>query len=406
MTAVLRSFSNRFIGQGLQQPNGALKIDWTHPLSFGLVGYIPMGLRNMGNLVSGYSYTVPSGEKWPVDRVWACGPAFEFRDPGPNNPPRPQLTVNSTWMAGGGASVSDANLRFSIVGFGKTSVTNFDTPKGMYLEQSGTPLIYLEAGLTTNAVQMRYRNNSGTLLQVKGATTPSADEHMYGCSFTYGAANGVRVFLDGRLDGSDIYNTAGALDGASGALAGTGPFSWGTAGIVGADSYIYWIAIWNGRALTDAEHLQLYQDPYCFLLPAEDSMPIMYPRTQSRARIYNAVLQGGLTVIDTSADTIHILTDYPNSYAELQSLSIGNKAFAAGSAFGSPAPATPFGRKVASATISGGTVTRSGTATCWAAVAGSSMLAQGPLAAPVTVTSGRGFSMPSFNIILLPGQST
>lgn len=119
------------------------------------------------------------------------------------------------------------------------------------------------------------------------------------------------------------------------------------------------------------------------------------------SKLGSAVLDGGLSVLDTQSDKIYIVSADPTTYTEaVSTYALGNKNFGAGACFGAPADATPNGRKVSSTAITDGSVTATGTATGWAVVtSGSSRLdANGPLSPSQVVTSGNTFSLDSFDI--------
>lgn len=123
--------------------------------------------------------------------------------------------------------------------------------------------------------------------------------------------------------------------------------------------------------------------------------------------LQDRVLDNGLSIIDTEADRIDIVSQDPTTYTEATSTySLGNKDFgASGTAFGAPAAATPNGRKVTSNAITDGSVTATGTATGWAVVevANTRLLANGDLSASQALTSGNTFTLPAFDI-RIPNQ--
>ena len=113
------------------------------------------------------------------------------------------------------------------------------------------------------------------------------------------------------------------------------------------------------------------------------------------------LLDLGLNVLDVEADKIFVCSAEPATYTAATSTNaLGNKAFAAGAAFGSPAARTPNGRKVTSAAITDGNVTANGTVTHWGVVdsASSRLLAAYSLSASQPVTSGNPFTLPAFDI--------
>lgn len=113
------------------------------------------------------------------------------------------------------------------------------------------------------------------------------------------------------------------------------------------------------------------------------------------------VLDNGLQVLDTEADKILICSAEPATFTAANvTNALGNKTFAAGGAFGTPAARSPSGRKVTSTAISDGSVTGTGTASHWAAVdtVNSRLLAASSLSASQPVTSGNVFTLGAFDI--------
>ena len=116
----------------------------------------------------------------------------------------------------------------------------------------------------------------------------------------------------------------------------------------------------------------------------------------------DSVLDGGLDVLDTTADRIDICSQEPATHTEATSTyTLGNKDHGAGgSAFGSPEDGDTSGRKVASTAVTDGSVSGTGTASHWAVSAhdGTSLLAASTLSSSQAVTNGNSFSLPSFDI--------
>lgn len=116
------------------------------------------------------------------------------------------------------------------------------------------------------------------------------------------------------------------------------------------------------------------------------------------------VLDNGLSVLDTDAVAIHLCSQDPTTYTEATSTySLGNKTWTAGGAFGAPEDGTPNGRQVNSTAISDGDVTATGTATDWAVVDATHLLANGSLLAPQSVEQSNTFVLPSFKV-KIPNQ--
>lgn len=112
----------------------------------------------------------------------------------------------------------------------------------------------------------------------------------------------------------------------------------------------------------------------------------------------NAVYDSGLSYITANATRLDVCSAEPTTFAQATStLTLGNKTDYSVSA---PGARTPDGRKVTTDAVSDGEITATGTATHWAItnVAGSVLIASGPLAAPQAVTSGNPMSVAAFDI--------
>ena len=116
------------------------------------------------------------------------------------------------------------------------------------------------------------------------------------------------------------------------------------------------------------------------------------------ATINDRVLDNGLTILDLEASRVDICSQEPASYAEATSTyTLGNETSISISA---PADASPNGRKVTLAAVSGASVTGTGTATHYAIsdTGNSRLLATGSLSASQVVTSGNTFSLTASDI--------
>jgi hypothetical protein len=116
------------------------------------------------------------------------------------------------------------------------------------------------------------------------------------------------------------------------------------------------------------------------------------------ATLNDRVLDNGLNVLDTEASRVDICSQEPTSYAEATSTyTLGNETSISISA---PADASPNGRKVTLAAVSGASVTNTGTATHYAIsdTSNSRLLATGSLSASQVVTSGNTFSLTASDI--------
>jgi hypothetical protein len=121
------------------------------------------------------------------------------------------------------------------------------------------------------------------------------------------------------------------------------------------------------------------------------------------------VLDFGLNVIDTESTHIHVCSAEPTDFANVASVTLGNKNFGAGNVAGSPATGVgnANSRRVSTAAVTDGTVTAGGTATHWAITdqTNSRLNATGPLPASMVVVSGTVWTLGSFDVEL-NGQTT
>lgn len=113
--------------------------------------------------------------------------------------------------------------------------------------------------------------------------------------------------------------------------------------------------------------------------------------------VNTSVLDSGLSWAQTNGTRLDITTTEATTYAQATStLTLGNKT---GVSVGAPANGSPSGRKVTVPSISGGSVTGTGTAAFWALTDNSATLvATGSLASSQAVTNGNTFSLSAFDI--------
>jgi hypothetical protein len=113
------------------------------------------------------------------------------------------------------------------------------------------------------------------------------------------------------------------------------------------------------------------------------------------AQLHSDVLDLGLTEL-TESTVLHVLSQEPTTYANVATYTLGNKATPTISA--PRAATTGTGREVGISAITDGTGTATGTATHWALVDGSRLLAANSLSAGVAIASGNAFSLSAFTI--------
>lgn len=108
------------------------------------------------------------------------------------------------------------------------------------------------------------------------------------------------------------------------------------------------------------------------------------------------VLDSGLNVLtNATSKVLHICPSEPADRAAAISSSLGNKT---SFSIGAPGARTPTGRKVTTGAVSDGSVTSNGTASHYAIIDGTRLLAAGALQAGQAVTSGNAFTLAAFDI--------
>jgi hypothetical protein len=115
------------------------------------------------------------------------------------------------------------------------------------------------------------------------------------------------------------------------------------------------------------------------------------------------VVDNGLTALHTLADHIHLLPSAPTTYADVITLTLGNKSWSPGGAVAAPVAASDGnGRTAATTAFNDGNITSDGFATKWAVVdsVNSRLLVNGSLSGGFQVKNGDQFLMASFNMTL------
>lgn len=114
------------------------------------------------------------------------------------------------------------------------------------------------------------------------------------------------------------------------------------------------------------------------------------------AFLAQGVYDNGLSHITSSVTRMVICSQEPTTYAQANATYyLGQKT---SYSVGSPAAGSPNGRQVTAPSVTDGSTVNSGTASAWALVSGSELIAAGPLANPQTVTPGNPWTTPSFTI--------
>ena len=111
------------------------------------------------------------------------------------------------------------------------------------------------------------------------------------------------------------------------------------------------------------------------------------------------VLDDGLQVLtDATSKELHICSQEPTTRTEaVTTYTLGNKS---APTVGAPTDGDSSGRKVVVSAITDGSVTGTGTATHWALVDGTRLLATQSLASSQAVTSGNTFTLAAIDITI------
>ena len=112
-------------------------------------------------------------------------------------------------------------------------------------------------------------------------------------------------------------------------------------------------------------------------------------------QIIDAALDAALNYVRTNATVLHVCSAEPTSFANVSTVTLGNKV---GPSIAAPANGSPNGRSITVSSVSDGTVTATGTGTHWALVSGSQLLAAGDLSASQSLTSGNTLTISSFTV--------
>ncbi len=114
------------------------------------------------------------------------------------------------------------------------------------------------------------------------------------------------------------------------------------------------------------------------------------------AFLSDTVLDGGLNAISNATGLeLHVCSIQPTTRAATLTSTLGNKAAPATSG---PADGSPDGRAVTVAAVTDGSITAGGTASHWALIDGTSLIASNSLTASQVVTSGNTFSLTAITI--------
>lgn len=113
-------------------------------------------------------------------------------------------------------------------------------------------------------------------------------------------------------------------------------------------------------------------------------------------------LDNGLTAAKAGATHIHVTSAEATSFANVATVTLGNKSFGAGNVFpGAIAAGSGANtRKLTTAAVTDGSVTATGTATNWAITDATNtrLVAVGALSTSQVVTSGNSLTLPAYDV--------
>jgi hypothetical protein len=258
MAAILRVGPTRLWTPNQTKPVGVPKINWQHPLAFGLISYWfsvgtgrPVDLVLNRQSINDASALSAVGAATPYGQAGAYTGANQSSHDPANFPV--QSWAHPYSCAAGFYQIGSATVTSTPGYFGVVDATGNDA---FMLYNPSATTFGLSIANNSPANNFTFANN--TFYVVVGATTGASSWNCW--------VNGVA-------------QTAGAL---STTFAGTnigvefGATSLNLAGPGFTNAVTFWGAIWN-RQLSQAEAILLYTDPYCFLLPPESSMPALAP---------------------------------------------------------------------------------------------------------------------------------
>lgn len=288
MGALFRG-SNRLWFPGQVKPQGVPRIDWTNPLTNGLIFFgFDTGLGLIVDLVGGRpAQRIPSTTAASVSTSpWGTGFLWNGSD-------------GRFFASDSIIQVAATNSNYPpvtwVCAYNMTGTVGSDTiPFGRTLNNGALGATNWNINLNTagsgqNRVTANWGTGSGNVTGTN-VWTSNANNQFASVAFTQ-AANGSTstlwaqgVLADTQSKGTiqaDNVNDAVMFSGAS-AAASLQPMT----------GFVYYGAFWT-RALSQSELIQLYLDPYCFLMPAEGEWPALRSAASSTTYTPGA---GSLTI--------------------------------------------------------------------------------------------------------------
>jgi hypothetical protein len=264
VASVLPPFGNAL--RGNFAPSGAVVIDWTHPLTRGLV------LCRVGDQALDLTGHNPDGNWSPDTNVVSPSTGFEG----------PSILTNASGSVGVGAdmqfgSMPDLQTGGDITFFCRldiqSTVTHNSTYCGFMCYGAGSSNAIYNLAQPTSATTLRFevQNGSGSYQAATSAGNLSINTPYSLCGIVNGAT--INCWVNATKASASYtgtpHNGSGSCKMAIGRdMYDTGAGRWSNAK--------HFLDLVYNRALSDDEYLFLQANPYCFLLPAEYDMPAAF----------------------------------------------------------------------------------------------------------------------------------
>lgn len=265
--------------RGLYKPPGLPRINWSHPLAYGLVdlwvtnGQVPFNLTGRTGPLSNMSSTPKGGRPTPSGQGEVFSSDLRW---GPNTGPSGRIAL-MTW------AVQSGNTAAYMLGYGNSAAGNY--------------LLGLNNGGAATGLQVVARNTAGN-----NATATSASGIITNGVAFVGAANtswNAGDLPSLYLDGNPLAVTSNAF--------GTSTTDTGNVASIGGiwrgsisspyNGIIFMAARW-ARWLTSAEHFLLGTDPTAFLIFPKDDVLAQMVGAGSGGTVYNVSFIDGAVSSD------------------------------------------------------------------------------------------------------------
>jgi hypothetical protein len=267
MGAILRVGPDKLWLPGQIKPGGVPKINWSHPLAANLISYwFDTGQGFYLDLVT-KEISVLGGVSFPPIDASPYGTGFKYISSlrqgmqEPNNFPIQSWVAPFSWAAGF-LQLNAPSLTTAPTYFGLADAIG-DTPLSFYYSNGGVTLRAYAGNQAGAGLSMGSAPVNGTFNVAVAAALDSTTK----AAWLNGISQGTETGVSTSYSGANLKTLVNQFRTGS-----------GTSEQVGAQ--VFFGAIWS-RSLSAQEALQLYLDPYCFLMPAD--MPVVAGLSQAAA---------------------------------------------------------------------------------------------------------------------------